>query len=137
MKSKFCATCTSCEQRPSLSSAALRRIVCRACSWRAEAFPERTPDIPFYFFSDRNERSLACGGCISGKNFFRFDNLFSSAHYNPVVLFRFRITSIMLLRTSTHPHPFPGKIKNGSHYRPVFSQNLNQFLKSSIFALFI
>jgi hypothetical protein len=35
-----------------------------------EAFPGKTPDIPFVFFSDRKLNKIVYGGWVSGKKFF-------------------------------------------------------------------
>ena len=51
----FCATCTSRKPRPAPSSTAPSSDVLWGVGLGLEAFPGKTPDIPFVFFSDRNE----------------------------------------------------------------------------------
>jgi hypothetical protein len=43
------------------------------------------------------------GGCISGKKFFFFVDLFCAGHYNPGDVFRFQMTEKII---ETHPHPY-------------------------------
>ena len=78
-----------------------------------EAFPvqwSRKSLSYLSIFSQIKMKSLAYGGCISGKNFFRLVNLFCSGHNNPGALFRFRITKTtypLFLREKNKVGPIP------------------------------